>query len=310
MTSAVEDTDWVRARVAAKINLSLGVGAARDDGYHPLTTVFQAVSLFDEVHVRSAAPGHFPLTISGEQAALVPADDSNLAVKAARLLASEYGNPAALGAEIHIRKSIPVTGGMAGGSADCAGALLACAYLWDLDVEVDELALLGRQLGADVPFALTGGTALGRGRGDELVAALSRGTYHWVLAFADTELSTPEVFRRWDALNPDAPAAPAEVPHALLEALATGDVAGVAANLSNGLQDAAVAMRPELARVLQAGLDSGASAAIVSGSGPTCAFLASGEEAAVDVSVRLSSLGLCRAVRRVAGPVPGARLLG
>lgn len=310
MTKPAADPEWVSARVSGKVNLALRVGAAREDGYHPLATVFQALSLHDEVSVRSAPPGQFPITITGEQAGLVPADDRNLAVRAARLLAAEYGDPAALGAEIHLRKTIPVTGGMAGGSADCAGALLAAAYLWDLDVDADGLAALGARLGADVPFALVGQTALGRGRGDELVPVLSRGTYHWVLAFSDFELSTPDVFRRWDSLNPDAAASPPEVPHGLLEALASGDVGALAVHLVNDLQPAALSLRPELAALLEAGLEEGALAGIVSGSGPTCAFLAANEAAAVDLSVRLSSLGLCRSIRRAAGPVPGARLLG
>lgn len=310
MTKEVAGAEWVRARVAGKVNLALRVGAVRGDGYHPLATVFQAVSLHDEVAVRPAPAGEFPITIAGEQAALVPADDRNLAVRAARLLADAYGAPGMLGAEIHLRKAIPVTGGMAGGSADCAGALLACAYLWDLDVDAEDLAALGAELGADVPFALMGQTALGRGRGDELVPVLSRGTYDWVLAFSDAELSTPAVFRRWDELNPDAAPAAPDVPHGLLEALASGDAAALASHLVNDLQDAAVSLRPELASVLDAGLEAGALAGIVSGSGPTCAFLTANEEAAVDVSVRLSGLGLSRSVRRAYGPVPGARLLG
>ena len=310
MTFQAAGADWVRARVAGKVNLGLRVGGVRADGYHPLATLFQALSLHDEVWVRPAEPGTFPITISGDQADLVPADDSNLAVRAARLLAEEHGDPSRLGAEIHIRKAIPVTGGMAGGSADCAGALLAAAYLWDLDVDADDLAELGATLGADVPFALMGQTALGRGRGDELVPVLSRGTYHWVLAFSEGELSTPAVFRRWDELNPDAAASAPDVPQGLLEALASGEAAALAPHLVNDLQAAAVSLRPELEGVLEAGLEAGAMAGIVSGSGPTCAFLAANEAAAVDVSVRLSGMGVCRAVRRAVGPVPGARLLG
>lgn len=309
MATARVEVDGVRIRVAGKVNLALRVGGVQPDGYHPLATVFQAVSLHDEVWVRPAAPGTFPCRVVGEQAALVPTDDTNLAVRAARLLATEYGDPAALGAEIVIRKSIPVTGGMAGGSADCAGALLGCAYLWDLDVDADELAVLGRRLGADVPFALAGQTALGRGRGDHLVPVLSRGTYHWVLAFADFELSTPEVFRRWDELHPDAGGA-ADAPQGLLEALASGDPVALASHLVNDLQGAALDLRPELARLLEAGRDLGALAGIVSGSGPTCAFLAATEAHAVDLSARLSGTGLARAVKRAVGPVAGAKILG
>lgn len=310
MTNPVADPFRVRARVAGKVNLALRVGGVRADGYHPLATVFQALSLHDEVSVRSAPAGRFPITVTGEQAHLVPADGRNLAVKAARLLAAEFGDPDALGAEIHISKTIPVTGGMAGGSADCAGALLACAHLWGLAVDADDLAELGARLGADVPFALLGQTALGRGRGDELVPVLSRGTYHWVLAFSDGELSTPAVFRRWDELHPDAPASAPEVPQGLFAALASGDAATLASHLVNDLQDAAVSLRPELAVLLDAGVAAGALAGIVSGSGPTCAFLCAGEAAAVHVSAELSGRRVCRAVRRASGPVSGARILG
>lgn len=301
------ETDCVRVRASGKINLALRVGAPEPDGYHPLATVFQAVSLFDEVTVRADDPGRFSVTIAGDQAPLVPADDGNLAVRAARLLAAEY-DPDRFGAEIAIRKTIPVAGGMAGGSADAAATLLACSVLWDLDTTPDDLRALGARLGADVPFQLMGGTALGTGRGDDLVPVLSRGSYHWVLAMSEHELPTPAVFGRFDELNPDAPDE-LPMPTEVMNALATGDPAALGEVLVNDLQPAAMSLRPGLRRVLRAGLDEGALGAIVSGSGPTCAFLAANEAAAVDLSVRLSSAGVCRAVRRVTGPVPGARLI-
>lgn len=297
----------MRVRASGKINLSLRVGAVRPSGYHPLATVFQSVSLFDEIAVRWAEPGSFRVTVIGEQADLVPTDGRNLAVKAAELLARAYGS-GRLGAEIVIRKTIPVAGGMAGGSADAAGALLACSVLWDLDTSPDELRTFGAKLGADVPFQLMGGTALGTGRGDELVPVLSRGSYHWVLALSADELSTPEVFRRFDALNPDAPSE-LPMPTEVMNALVAGDAAALGAALENDLQPAAEAMRPSLLRILRAGTELGALGVIVSGAGPTCAFLAANEAAAVDLSVQLSSEGLCRSVRRVTGPVPGARLI-
>lgn len=306
-TPLAPEADWVRVRVSGKINLALRVGAVRPNGYHPLSTVFQSVSLFDEVGVRWDEPGRFSVTVTGDQSDQVPADDRNLAVKAARLLARSYG-PARLGAELSIRKTIPVAGGMAGGSANAAGALLACSVLWDLDITPDELRAYGAQLGADVPFQLMGGTALGTGRGDELVPVLSRGSYHWVLALSEDELSTPAVFRRFDALNPDAPV-DLPMPTDVMNALVSGDAAALGRVLANDLEPAAAAMRPGLLQVLAAGRELGALGAIVSGAGPTCAFLAANEAAAVDLSVQLSSQGLCRAIRRVTGPVPGARLI-
>jgi len=306
-TPLAPEAEWVRVRASGKINLALRVGGVRPSGYHPLATVFQSVSLFDEIAVRLDEPGRFTVRVHGEQADLVPSDDRNLAVKAARLLADHYG-PSRYGAEIVIRKTIPVAGGMAGGSADAAGALLACSVLWDLDTTPDELRAFGATLGADVPFQLMGGTALGTGRGDVLVPVLSRGSYHWVLALSGDELPTPEVFRRFDQLNPEPPA-DLPLPTEVMNALVAGDAAALGAALVNDLEPAAVALRPGLVRTLQTGRELGALGAIVSGAGPTCAFLAANEAAAVDLSVQLSSEGICRVVRRVTGPVPGARLI-
>lgn len=296
----------VKVRAPGKVNLALRVGGLAEDGYHPLATVFQALSLFDDLGARPAPAGQYSVSIAGEQAHLVPADDTNLAIRAARLLADQHGGQELYGVRLVIRKAIPVTGGMAGGSADAAAALVACASLWGIDIDPDELRVLGSELGADVPFCLLGFTALGRGHGDDLVPVLSRGGYHWVLALPDVELSTPEVFRRFDELNPDAGPAP-DVPPGLLEGLACGDVQRVADHLVNDLQPAALSLRPHLREVLDAGAEAGALAGIVSGSGPTCAFLARNEDAAVRLSGALSGLGLARTIRRASGPVPGAR---
>ena len=297
----------VRVRVPAKINLALKVGAPRSDGYHPLATVYHAVSLYDEVSALWAEPDEFTVEVSGEGAGSVPLDDSNLALRAARLLARTHGPYDSLGASIAIRKAIPVAGGLAGGSSNGAAALLACSVLWDLDVSPEALRALAAELGSDVPFALLGGTALGSGRGEEVLPALARGTYHWVLAFGHHGLSTPEVYRRFDELTPD-PAAP-EVPDDLMNALRSGDPHQLGAALVNDLQPAALALQPRLRQVLEAGLEYGAVGAVVSGSGPTCAFLAASEAAAIDLAVALSAEGVCREVRRVSGPVVGARVV-
>jgi 4-diphosphocytidyl-2-C-methyl-D-erythritol kinase len=307
MASPVTEAEVVRVRVAGKINLALRSGPLREDGYHSLATVFQAVSLYDEVEARWAEPGHFSVRVLGDQADLVPCDDTNLAVRAARLLRDLAANKP-VGADLVIRKAIPVTGGMAGGSADAAAALLACAVLWDLDVSPDEMRAFGARLGADVPFCLTGGTALGTDRGDQLAPVLSRGSYHWVLAFGEGELSTPAVFNKFDELDLGS-SEHLEVPPELLNALVSGDPHALGEHLVNDLQAAALVLRPELGQVLEAGTELGAVGAIVSGSGPTVAFLAANESDAIDLSVHLSSEGVCRSVKRVSGPVPGARLL-
>jgi 4-diphosphocytidyl-2-C-methyl-D-erythritol kinase len=269
--------------------------------------VYHAVSLYDQVDARWADPGEFTVAVTGEGAQQVPLDGSNLAVRAARLLAHHYAPYDSLGAHLSINKSIPVAGGLAGGSANGAAALLACAVLWDLDISSDQLSTLAGELGSDVPFALLGGTAVGSGRGEEVAPALARGTYHWVLAFGHHGLSTAAVYRRFDDLNPGAP--PPKVPADLMNALRSGDPRRLGASLSNDLQPAALDLQPQLRTVLQTGLEYGALAALVSGSGPTCAFLVDGEAAAVDLSVSLSAEGLCRAVRRATGPVMGARVV-
>jgi 4-diphosphocytidyl-2-C-methyl-D-erythritol kinase len=308
MASATPPTAaTVCVQVPAKINLALKVGAPRADGYHPLATVYQAVSLYDQVQAEWADPDEFDVVVSGEGAAQVPLDESNLAIRAARLLARRYGPHDSLGASLSITKSIPVAGGLAGGSANGAAALLACAALWDLDVDPEELRELAAELGSDVPFALLGGTAVGTGRGEDVAPALARGTYQWVLAFGHHGLSTAAVYRRFDELSPDA--APPQVPADLMNALRSGDPRLLGAALSNDLQPAALDLQPRLRTVLETGLEYGALGALVSGSGPTCAFLVESESAAVDLSVSLSAEGLCRAIRRATAPVVGARIV-
>jgi 4-diphosphocytidyl-2-C-methyl-D-erythritol kinase len=306
-TSPPQVTAGVRVRVPAKINLALKVGARRADGYHPLATVYHAVSVYDELHAAWADPDEFDVVVSGEGADQVPLDDSNLAVRAAKLLARRHGPRDSLGASLRIKKAIPVAGGLAGGSANGAAALLACAVLWDLDVSQDGLRALAAELGSDVPFALLGGTAVGSGRGEQVAPALAQGTYHWVLAFGYHGLSTAAVYRRFDELRPRA--APPTVPADLMNALRSGDPSLIAPALSNDLQPAALDLQPRLRTVLQVGLEYGALGAMVSGSGPTCAFLVASESAAVDLSVSLSAEGLCRAVRHATGPVSGARVV-
>jgi 4-diphosphocytidyl-2-C-methyl-D-erythritol kinase len=297
----------VRVRVPAKLNLQLSVGAAGADGYHELATVFHAVGLYDELTAETAAePGAgVEITVEGDQADLVPLDDTNLAVRAARLLAARTGLPADV--RLHLHKEIPVAGGMAGGSADAAAALVACDLLWRTGLPREELHELGAQLGADVPFALLGGTAIGTGRGDSLSPALARGDLHWVLALSDHALSTPEVYAECDRLRAGKPGLEPRVSDRLMQALRSGNPAAVGAQLSNDLQPAAVSLCPGLAPILAIGEEYDALGGVVSGSGPTVAFLVADAERALDLAVALSASGGCRAVHRVSGPVHGAR---
>ena len=296
----------VTVRVPAKVNLFLGVGVLRPDGYHELANIFQAVSLYDEVTAMSG-PG-LSVGVDGEFAAGVPTDSTNLAVRAAALLAETTGADPAV--RLSINKAIPVEGGMAGGSADAAGALLACDALWGTDLGREALVELGAALGADVPFALTGGTALGTSRGDRLTPVLGRGTYHWVLAIADGGLSTADVYAELDRQRSSRILPEAAAPEVLMSALRAGDPVALGHALGNDLTPATVRLRPQLTRTLEAGLDRGVLGAVVSGSGPTCAFLCRSEEDAVRVAAVLAGEGVCRSTRRVHGPVAGARIVG
>src|SRR3954468_18681258 len=302
-------TGSVTVRVPGKVNLYLAVGDRRDDGYHELTTVFHAVSLLDEVTVRNADV--LSVEMSGEGVEWLPTDERNLAWRAAELLAEHVGR--APDVAISVEKSIPVAGGMAGGSADAAGVLGGINALWELGVPRRDLHALAAELGSDVPFALHGGTALGTGRGEQLATVLARNTFHWVLAFAKGGLSTPRVFAEMDRLRAPSGRGQSpprfEEPEPLLAALASGDAAQLAPLLGNDLQPAALSLDPGLRRTLRAGQDAGALAGIVSGSGPTCAFLCSSAEAAGDVGAPLAGAGVCRTIRAASGPVHGARVV-
>ncbi|MEU0049293.1 4-(cytidine 5'-diphospho)-2-C-methyl-D-erythritol kinase [Streptomyces sp. NPDC006184] len=295
----------VTVRVPAKVNVQLAVGAARPDGFHDLANVFLAVGLYDEVTVTPA--DELRVTCAGPDADQVPLDRTNLAARAALALAGRRGVEPAV--HVHIAKDIPVAGGMAGGSADGAGALLACDALWGTGASRTELLDICAELGSDVPFSLVGGAALGVGRGERLTALEVGGTFHWVFAMAGRGLSTPAVFREFDRLahGRDIPA-PVASPD-LLEALAKGDPAALAAAVSNDLQPAALSLFPELADTLAAGRAAGALTALVSGSGPTTAFLARDTESAERIARALRASGTCRSVRTAAGPVPGATVL-
>lgn len=298
----------VTVRVPAKVNLQLSVGPLREDGYHELANVFHAVSLFDEV-TATPAP-RLKVTVEGDSIGGVPTGLDNLAARAAAQLADQIDESPNVW--LHIKKAIPVAGGMAGGSADAAAALLACTRLWEIEIERDDLIDQAVKLGSDVPFALVGGTAVGLGRGDRLTSALTRGRFHWVFVCADGGLSTPEVYAECDRLRAarGQRATPPQVSGALMSALATGDVEALGDALTNDLQPAALSLRPSLRRTLTAGRELGALGALVSGSGPTCAFLVKSDDHALDMAVELTGAGITGSVVRAHGPVPGATTVG
>ena len=301
----------VHAKAPGKINVFLKVGAPLDDGYHDVAIAYQAVSLYEEV--RASDSDDFQVSVSGSvELSRVPTDGANIAIKAARLLAAKTGYRG--GASLEISKHVPVTGGMGGGSADAAATLLACDALWGTELPRDEMLELARKLGADVPFALTGGTAIGTGRGDELSPALAQGSYQWVLALADYGLSTPEVYAELDQhrerhaqdIFPVDPRPTVDTD--VLQALRAGDPSMLAAAMHNDLQAAALHLQPRLTDVIELGEQNGALAGIVSGSGPTVAFLAADQDAALELQVALSAARLN--VVRATGPVHGARIVG
>ncbi|WP_426403705.1 4-(cytidine 5'-diphospho)-2-C-methyl-D-erythritol kinase [Streptomyces sp. R-07] len=295
----------VTVRVPAKVNVQLAVGAARPDGFHDLANVFLAVSLHDEV---TATPAdELTVTCEGPDADKVPLDRTNLAARAAELLAARHGISPDV--HLHIKKDIPVAGGMAGGSADGAGALLACDRLWGLDTPRDVLLEICAELGSDVPFSLVGEAALGTGRGEKLTGLPVGGTFHWVFAVADGGLSTPAVYGEFDRLAEGVEVPEPAASPALLEALRTGDPAALAGALANDLQAPAVSLRPSLTATLTAGTEAGALAALVSGSGPTTAFLVKDAEAAEQVAAALTASGTCRAARVATSPAAGATVL-
>ncbi|ANH91934.1 4-(cytidine 5'-diphospho)-2-C-methyl-D-erythritol kinase [Streptomyces sp. NPDC057197] len=295
----------VTVRVPAKVNVQLAVGAARPDGFHDLANVFLAVGLYDEVTATEA--DELRVTCAGPDAGQVPLDRTNLAARAAEKLAERYGRSPAV--HLHIAKDIPVAGGMAGGSADGAGALLACDALWGTGASRDELLGICAELGSDVPFSLVGGAALGTGRGERLTALEVGGTFHWVFAVADGGLSTPAVYGEFDRLNEGVRIPEPVASDALLAALAKGDPHALAATLANDLQPAALSLRPSLAATLAAGRAAGALAGLVSGSGPTTAFLAPDEQTAARVADALLASDTCRAARVTRSPAAGAVLV-
>lgn len=300
----------VRARAPGKINVYLSVGALQPDGYHDVATAYQAVSLYEDVVAEHAED--FSVRFTGPiDTSEVPVDDSNLALRAARAVAAASGYTG--GVRLTIEKQVPVAGGMGGGSADAAATLLAVDTLWGTALGRDELLRLAAGLGADVPFAFAGGTAIGTGRGDELSPALAQGQFSWVLVFSDYGLSTPAVYTALDehrdrhrtdiAPVRDLPYVEANV----LQAIRAGDPELLAECLHNDLQAPAMHLQPDLAATLELGERAGALAGIVSGSGPTVAFLVTDTDAALDVQVALSAVGLT--VVRATGPVHGARIV-
>ena len=297
----------VTVRVPGKINLQLSVGPLQSNGFHPVATVFQAVSIFDDVRVLVMDEPGIHIHSTGKHLDHLPLDRTNLAYKAAEVMVKKFD--IADGISISLTKEIPLAGGMAGGSADAGATIVAIDALYSLGLKRNEMEQIGAALGADVPFTISGGTAIGTGKGEQITPVLSRGSYNWVLALSSSGLSTPAVYNECDRLREGLEVAPPHISDSLLHALSAGDAVALGKALSNDLQPAACSLKPALRFILDVGLDYGALGGLVSGSGPSVAFLAENEEHALDLVVALTSSGVVGNVVRASGPVPGARVI-
>lgn len=301
----------VTVRVPGKVNLQLSVGPKRADGYHDIATVFQAVSIFDDVKVAFASDEDrnekFAIEIKADHPHGIPTDRGNLAYTAAQLMYEKFKLDGAI--DIHIDKRIPVAGGMAGGSANAAGVIVALDALFSLGLSRNEMEGIGAEIGSDVPFSIAGGTAIGTGRGEQLTPALARGSYSWVFALSSNGLSTPAIYGECDRLREGMEISTPQVSESVMHALRSADAKALGKALQNDLQPAACSIRPALRLVLDVGMDYGALGGIVSGSGPTVAFLAEDEDHALDLVVALTSSGVVGNVVRATGPVVGATVI-
>ncbi|MBE7371267.1 4-(cytidine 5'-diphospho)-2-C-methyl-D-erythritol kinase [Dermacoccus barathri] len=305
MTAEIARATRVVVRVPAKVNLELRVGPLRDDGFHDLATTFHAVDIFDEVTVTPDA--EFSVSVTGVGEDKVPTDETNLAYRAAALLAERFDVEERCA--ISIVKAIPVAGGMAGGSADAAATLVACDTLWGLGLRRHELEEIAAELGSDVPFALTGGTALGTGRGEQIVPVLATGTFEWLFALTHEGLSTPSVYAECDRLREGEDVPEPQPSDSLLASLRSGDVHGVALAMHNDLESAAMSLMPSLRPLMEMGLEMGALCALVSGSGPTVAFLLKDRQDAVALRRVLEAGGLADDFVHASSTPHGAQVL-
>ncbi len=297
----------VTVRAAAKVNLLLGVGPVREDGFHPLFTVYQAISLYDDVTVEEAASWSVSVDAPDDlDCSDVPLDDTNIAVRAGRLLAAHHGLAGA--ATIHIAKGIPVAGGLAGGSADAAAALVAIDRLWDLGTSDEDLLALAADLGSDVPFALIGGNATGTGRGEVVTPAEDAASWWWVVVPHAQGMSTPEVYREFDRLNPDLLShVHLRLSHGVDALLRHPDHRLRGRQLANDLQPAALSLRPDLDQTDGDLFEAGAFR-LLSGSGPTFLGLVESQERAHEVRDQLTEKGYA-GVKVATGPVAGAHVV-
>ena len=260
-----------------KINLVFQVGAL-SNGYHEVRSIYQAIELAEQVTVSTSDSWQVEVFGQVPNLELVPTDETNIVVRAAKALALQAGisNPQPM--RFEIQKQIPVAGGMAGGSADAAAALVALNEHWCLGLDAQQLSAVGATIGADVPFALLGGTALGTGTGTELKSLTPVPTTHVLLIFSNFPLSTKEVFAKFDQLRPNGDLLDQGLQFSYLDLLGY-----------NSLLPAALSLRPELKEIID--LNLGISGGFLSGSGPTIWFASNDESAAREAQHKANELG-------------------
>ncbi|MDU0478194.1 4-(cytidine 5'-diphospho)-2-C-methyl-D-erythritol kinase [Staphylococcus chromogenes] len=297
----------LKARAHSKVNLHLGVGPARADGFHELRTIFQSLSLFDALRLEPHSASQHVITVSGLGADTVPTDSRNLVWRAVDRVVELAGEQRRF--RLHLDKGIPTAGGMAGGSADAAAALLLANKELGEPLSEAQLLDIAAELGSDIPFTLLGGTMLGTGRGEKLTPVPSQGEYHWALAFNAKGLSTPAVFRKLDEMRASpSDNEPSVNTQELEAALAAGNIRDVARLMANDLEAPALELLPELQHTLARGEQAGALRGMVSGSGPTCAFLCESAEAATYVARDIEAAGLATGTDTATGPAAGAHV--
>jgi 4-diphosphocytidyl-2-C-methyl-D-erythritol kinase len=284
----------ITASAPGKINLYFAVGPKLSNGYHEVCSVYLALNLREEVSVAKSA--ELKIEVSGNINNLdsVPKDETNLVVKAARLVTDEI-------VAFQIKKHVPIAGGMGGGSADAAAALLAASELFGTELPSNSVTL-----GADVPFALMGGVALGTGVGENLTSLPMHGELHVVLIPSEGQLSTPVVYNHLDELRENADLIPETAPTTpteLLEALKRGHVDEIAKLAHNDLQWAALSLKPELQDTIDRAKAAGALTAMVSGSGPTVFAIAADLDSANKIAAEFGGTAIV-----TTGPSAGAKI--
>lgn len=302
------------ATAPGKVNLFFKVGPLKDDGYHDVASLYMAVNLAETVVGQIATEYSVKVSGSLDDFALlaVPTDESNLVVKVAKQIKALSATPEVIKLQLGIDKHVPVAGGMGGGSADAAAAMLVSNAMFRTDLAPEQLHQLAAELGADVPFALSGGIAIGTGKGDKLTQIENVKPVHLVIIGDQGGLSTPLVYQRLDALRSargedTKQIAEPEINQQLIRALQSGNVHDIADHLHNDLEEATLSLRPDLETRMIAARQLGALKVMVSGSGPTLLAFCGSELGAKEIAEKLVKLGYD--ARAVSGPAVGAELV-